>query len=124
MRVRLVQTLVGREQAIDGLEALVHRNMREMARRRVPPLYKAGVRYATGPAHRRVWASASQVAAQGHGDCADLAAYRIAELRRQGEHATFRITSGGRPGLYHVTVRRASGAVEDPSKRLGMKGAG
>lgn len=125
MRVRLVQTLDGEREAIDVLESLAHRNAREMSRAKLPRLYGGAIRYATGRRHRALWKSASQVARVGHGDCADLAAYRVAELRRGGERgAGFLIRSGGRPGLYHVVVKRASGEIEDPSKRLGMRGTG
>lgn len=124
MRVRFVQTLDGLDEAHDALESLAFRNAREMRRGRIPPLYKAGVRYATGSKHRQLWKSASQVYGQGHGDCADLAAYRVAELRRRGEKAKFRLKSGGRPGLYHVVVVRGNGQIEDPSRILGMRGAG
>lgn len=118
-----MQTLLGRAQALDALEALAFRNTREMKRRRFPALYESGVRYRTSPGDRRHWKTASQVLGDRHGDCADLAAWRVAELRRQGKRATFHIKSTSRPGLYHIQVLTRRG-VEDPSRRLGMRGDG
>ncbi len=60
---------------------------------------------------------------RGWGDCDDLAAWRVAELREQGEPANFKIywrLKNGRPKLFHVQVRRADGSVEDPARALGM----
>jgi hypothetical protein len=61
-------------------------------------------------------------------NCEDLACYRVAELRvRTGEPAKPRVTSRIIPSpkygnftLYHITVLRADGSVEDPSAILGM----
>lgn len=120
MRVRFEQQLEGRAQALDALEALALRNMREMRRRRMPALYRSGTRYVTGRRKRRQWKTASQVLSNREGDCADLSAYRVAELRLRGVPARFVIKSGGRPGLYHVLIHNGR-EREDPSRRLGMK---
>lgn len=120
VKVRFEQELSGRREAIDALEALALRNMRAMRRRRLPPLYQAGVRYVTGRRKRRQWKTAKQVLDNRQGDCADLAAYRVAELRMRGIPARFVIRSGGRPGLYHIVLHNGV-RVEDPSRRLGMK---
>lgn len=117
----------------------------------LPPLYTSGVRFRAEP-----WASAPSESAlimpgfrplppieqfcpypvllrRGFGDCAQLCAARVAELREQGEEdAALRyyvrteegIGSDGKPQKrrwYHVEVRRgaaAGRAIEDPSRRL------
>lgn len=91
-----------------------------------PPLYEAGVRYQREDykgAHPEDWRDAPEVLRRGGGDCEDLACYRAAELRAQGEaaramfHAADR-ADGGR--LFHIIVRRGDGSLEDPSRALGM----
>ena len=57
----------------------------------------------------------------GKGDCEDLAAAKVAEYRERGIPANIRLTRRGR--IWHVTVRLPNGMTEDPSKRLGMRGA-
>lgn len=52
-------------------------------------------------------------------DCKDLCAWRAAELILGGENA--RAYAVPSEVGWHCLVRRASGAVEDPSKRLGMR---
>lgn len=86
-----------------------------------PPLYESGVRYRAEP--REVWRHVGHVLAEGWGDCEDLAAWRAAELRVSGEDpdaavGTYR--SGAR--RYHAIVVRGDGSIEDPSRKLGMKG--
>jgi hypothetical protein len=90
-----------------------------MRREALPPLYQAGVRYKDEP--RDVWRHAVDVAGEKWGDCEDLSAYRAAELRVSGEDPDARVAvyqSG--PGRYHAVVARGDGAVEDPSRVLGM----
>lgn len=76
---------------------------------------------------------------QGGGDCDQLCCWRVAELRVRGspdyptgEQANLKLIKYDRPGkplLYHVVIERAptrqfpQGWIEDPSRRLGMKGA-
>lgn len=93
---------------------------------RVPPLYESGVRYQNEPKGTiEEFATIPVILARGWGDCDDLAPWRVAELREQGEKARVRLQwkksrrSGQR--MYHVVVRRADGRIEDPSKLLGMK---
>jgi hypothetical protein len=110
-----------------------------------PPLESSGVRFRAEP-----WASMPPAAApgagfrqlspieqftpyvtllkRGWGDCAQLCAARVAELREQGEtDATLRyyVRSDGvepnRRRWYHVEVRRGAAGgreIEDPSRRL------
>ena len=60
------------------------------------------------------------------GDCKVLACWRAAELQLAGEHAIAfprikRQTIGRRwRNIAHILVRRGNGAIEDPSRLLGM----
>jgi hypothetical protein len=87
------------------------------------PLYKSGVRYAREPLGSEVWQTALETKNLGCGDCEDLVAWRCAELRVAGEDATPYVKDV-RPGLRHCLVRRANGALECPSRALGMGGDG
>ena len=61
-------------------------------------------------------------------NCDDLAPWRVSELQAHGEKAKIRIQwkrntlSNGSKGkkYFHIVVRRQSGAIEDPSAKLGM----
>lgn len=121
MIVTYTQTLRGPQQALRALEAFAYRVQGELEGGGFPPLYSSGVRYRPERG-RNHWATPSEVMARRVGDCEDLAAWRIAELRRSGEdpRATFVIRSSGRPGLWHIVVRRGDGSLEDPSAVLGM----
>ena len=107
------------------LEAAVQANQNLLRNLKVPPLYQCGVRYQNEPeGTNEEFALIPVVLARKWGDCDDLAPWRCAELREQGENAKIRVSwkvykpSGF--ALYHVTVRRADGTIEDPSKILGM----
>lgn len=92
----------------------------------LPDLYAAGLVYRREAPGWESFEDALSILDKGHFDCEDGAAMRVAWLRiRQNEPAHARITwqpkdPEGRAYLYHVTVRRASGAVEDPSRDRGM----
>jgi hypothetical protein len=83
-------------------------------------LYSSGVVYRREPLGREIWQSAWQTLMRGHGDCEDLVAWRVAELWVAGETGAMPKCYAPRPGLIHCVVRRASGKIEDPSKKLGM----
>jgi len=104
------------------LNRLVSLNRYYMRTRMVPLLYQSGVVYAreVKGRHSEIWQTCVQVARSKVGDCEDLAAYRVAELCEHGEDAKIRLTLKGR--TWHVTVRRGDGRIEDPSRRLGMRG--
>ncbi len=93
---------------------------------RTPALYRAGVRYRAEPFPREEWRGVAEVLREHHGDCEDLACWRVAELRRRGVAAEpiFRHRQVGRLSVYHILVRHPDGTVEDPSALLGMNAGG
>lgn len=113
-------------------EALIMVNRDHMSRKKLPLLYESGVVYKREPKRRlrdgRIvtvenFRDVACIYARGWGDCEDLASIRVAELREYaGEDARIRVTAKSQPGkkLWHVTVMRANGVPEDPSRRLGM----
>jgi transglutaminase-like putative cysteine protease len=103
------------------VDALVRLNLYEMRKAKFKPLYESGVRYRRE--RRRVgqperWQTIRETYRLKEGDCEDLAAIRVAELRRQGIRAVpwFR----RHRNLWHVLVRYPNGDFEDPSRILGM----
>lgn len=101
----------------------------------LPLLYDSGVRYRTEtPAFlmtteeqlRKRIERFDDIPTQlkrGWGDCDDLAPWRCAELReRFGEKASLKISwkKIKNEKVFHITVRREDGTVEDPSAHLGM----
>jgi hypothetical protein len=97
---------------------------------KVPLIYQSGVRYKNEPKGQpfEEFAPIPTLLQRGWGDCDDLAPWRAAELRtRYREHATIRVqwkrvrTRRGKEKLFHIVVRRANGAIEDPSRILGMR---
>jgi hypothetical protein len=116
-------------------EGLTMANQITLKRLKLPPLYASGVVYKRErPIPMRLkdgriellrvecFDDCELVYQRKWGDCDDLASIRCAELRNAGEHAGIRVTfpeKGKR--LYHVTVRRADGTFEDPSRECGMK---
>lgn len=90
--------------------------------RELPPLYASGVRYKREPRGTERWLLPREVHERGHGDCEDLALWRAAELRNAGAAARVKVIPVRR-GLFHAVVQTPEG-IEDPSKRLGMRGPG
>jgi len=95
-----------------------------------PLLYSSGVRYIREEWGYEQWIPIPNVLRQGGADCEDLAAWRVAELRVRGIPARpmWSNWQGVRPDgekftMYHIKVWTPYG-VDDPSKRLGMKGQG
>lgn len=117
------------------LEALVTDDQLFLRMHKVPPIYTSGVRYKEEPVNTaRVsgdmyrieeFAAIPAVIERGWGDCDDLAPWRCAELRENGEPAKIRIQWKKNPQtgqkLFHIVVRRADGRIEDPSLLLGMR---
>lgn len=103
------------------LEGLVELNLVLMQRSALPPLYRSGVRYQEEDGTER-WQTCEQTYKRKRGDCEDLCAWRVAELRRAGydAEAIARRTRSRRRRLWHVLVLHADGQIEDPSRVLGM----
>ena len=123
MRVTYRQTIYSPRAALIALETLATRALDELEHAQLPALYSSGVRYARERPGENYWATPLEVLRRRRGDCEDLSAWRIAELRHTGAdpNATFVIRDGGKPGLWHIAVRRGDGRIEDPSAVLGMK---
>jgi hypothetical protein len=88
-----------------------------------PWLYASGVSYAEDDDEREGWTDLSETLARGVGDCKDLVAWRLAELRVREREAALPLVSFARRGhhvKFHVVVRRADGRLECPSRELGM----
>lgn len=106
------------------LEALTVINVGLLEKSSFPPLYQSGVRYRREPKGSERWKRITRTFRDGHGDCEDLAAWRAAELRQAGELGAVAIALRTGPKLWHAVVWRENGDVEDPSRKLGMKGRG
>jgi hypothetical protein len=89
---------------------------------KTPRLYESGVVYVREPDDRDNWQDIPRTIALRNGDCEDLCAWRVAELRAAGELAEFELRHFliGHATVYHVLVRHADGGIEDPSRALGM----
>lgn len=103
------------------VDALVRLNLYEMKKRRFRPLYDTDVVYRREnrrPGQSERWQTIKDVYRRGYGDCEDLSAIRVAELRRQGIRAVPWFKR--RKNIWHVLVRHPDGKLEDPSRILGM----
>ncbi len=107
------------------LEALTQLNYQKLGIGTFPELYDSGVKYKVEdrsigyPQGAEHFDTADKVYAKGHADCDKLAAWRAAELRRRGYPAkAVAYRSGAR--RFHAVVELPGGAIEDPSKKLGM----
>lgn len=96
-----------------------------------PPLYRSGVRYDNARAGKKEWQDIPKTLALRNGDCKDLACWLVAEDWRRGVRSRpfiryktkqYRDAQGRTHNfsLYHVLVQRPGGALEDPSRALGM----
>lgn len=130
--LRLIPVTLDIEDGIDAISdavnALAYMSLGQMRRAAasghpLPPLYGGTIRYVRERPLMERWQTALRVAMRGKGDCEDLAAYRVAELNLQGQKASA-FASQVTPILVHIRVRLADGTIEDPSAKLGMKGAG
>lgn len=91
---------------------------------KLPSIYDAGVEYRREPPGNEQFKDVVSVLRDRHGDCEDLAC-AVAAWRtvRTGELCFPTITwkqRGPNSWLYHITVTRADGTREDPSKLRGM----
>lgn len=105
------------------IESLVSRNMVYLKNNpKTPLLYSSGVVYASEFTQQE-WQDIPRTLKLKHGDCEDLASWRIAELRIQGINAKPHIiwNAVNNAFYFHVQVKHPDGSMEDPSVRLGMK---
>lgn len=105
------------------LEGLVRLDLCQLRRGLVPPLYSSRVRYKREARGREDWQSARRCVERGEADCEDLASYLAATYRLAGVNARA-IVKEVTPTLKHCLCLLPDGRIEDPSKRLGMKGKG
>lgn len=128
---------------VEAVDLLVEHNMRRLQQASRPLLLyptaaAKGLRYRSEPSGSEDWLDVGGVIAAGGGDCEDLAAWRVAELRVYGAAALAPGDDGyGQPGrltaaaflrawpggTYHCLVEYYINGVryvEDPSLRLGM----
>jgi hypothetical protein len=106
-----------------------------------PPLYASGVRYEEDKPGREDWRDCYEVLKRGKGDCDQLVAWRVGELRARGVWAEpvvkwqqvpkDMMVKLGHPAamvpetgisMIHCSVRLPDGRIEDVSKNLGMGG--
>jgi hypothetical protein len=109
------------------LEALIKCNIIYLASHpNTPLLYSSGVRYQREPRGKEEWQDIPSALKLLRGDCEDLAAWRAAELRQRGVFARGHLkwfhSRDVNLTLYHVQVKLPDGSIEDPSRKLGMKG--
>lgn len=96
----------------------------QLQSQRLPSLYSSGVRYEREPYGQERWQLPRETLMRRAGDCEDLAAWRAAELVVSGVDQNARaVLKQVRPGLMHCIVLLTGGRLEDPSAKLGMRGA-
>ena len=103
------------------MEALTQINARYLRenKSKLPTLYGSGVLYRREPG-TEIWKDVPNILSDGHGDCEDLACWRIAELRGIGIAAQPYVK--WKRKRHHALVIHPNGKVEDPSLALGMNG--
>ena len=109
--------------ALQGaLCGLVRVNQYLLKKKKYRPLYKSGVRYVRDvkmAGEPESWLNVEQLYRRGKGDCEDITAARVAELRLLGIDAQPYVKQSG-PRKFHALVLMPSGRFEDPSRKLGM----
>jgi hypothetical protein len=118
LTMRVPASIGAIEAVAEGLAGLNYRMMHvaSVGGGGFPALYDSGVVYRRERGTER-WQPATDLLRNMRGDCEDLAAYRAAELRMEGEPATVAIIRTRR-GSFHAVVRRGDGSIEDPSRIL------
>jgi hypothetical protein len=89
-----------------------------------PWLYASGVSYAEDDEGSERWTDIPETLARRVGDCKDLVAWRLAEIRVREREAAFPLVTferAGRRVKFHVVVRRSDGRIEDPSRELAVR---
>jgi hypothetical protein len=114
---------------LDALTAIDLDWLREFPK--TPRLYESGVVYEREPPGREDWQDIPTTIERRGGDCEDLASWRTAELQANGVKARtvalprpMLVGAGREVGtLWHIVVQHPNGAIEDPSRLLGMQPA-
>lgn len=119
------------------LEAVVAANQLLIRRGHLGQLFRSNILYKREPKGVESFVTGDIVKERGHGDCAHLAAWRVAELREALRNAVLqgkvkrpkrwphlRLYMRPKHKTVHVQVRHADGRIEDPSRLLGMVPAG
>jgi hypothetical protein len=102
----------------NALRLLVALNASQAAHGYRFPRPVSTLRYEREPRGEEKWQTAKVLFKQGYGDCEDLTAARVVELRLMGEHAEPVVRHRG--GVFHCLVRRGNGNIEDISRICGM----
>ena len=107
---------------LDALTAIDEAELR--AYPKLPLLYDSKVKYYREPFGDDPWQDILTTLSIGYGDCEDLTAWRVAELRvRYGIKAVCEfshIINDMAQHKFHIFVRHPDGRIEDPSQILGM----
>lgn len=90
----------------------------------LPLLYQSGVRYEREPPGSEVWLLPHEAMILKAADCEDLACWLVAERHLAGDHAWSVHVKFINPRLRHILALHKDGTIEDPSAKLGMRGAG
>lgn len=99
-----------------------------------PPIFSSGIRYKPELPGQEQWLTIPYILMRGHGDCEDLAAWRVAELRLRGGDRKAKCINTATVDprdpskkIYHIRVQRGNRRdnrgrplIEDPSATLGM----
>jgi len=119
VQMRVPASIGAIECAVEGLAGLNYKLMHTatVGGGGFPRLYDSGIVYRKEPHGSEQWQNAIDLLRSFQGDCEDLASYRAAELRMDGEPAMVAIVRTRR-GTYHAVVRRVDGTIEDPSRIL------
>lgn len=130
MRVAIVLLCRGHDALVAALERAADCNEDYLSQHpETPRLYASGVRYGrettdNGGHREERFLTIPWVRALGWGDCDDLTAYRLSELRWTGEDPDAQAEAiEVSPDHWHAVVRRGDGTIEDPSAKLGMNGS-
>jgi hypothetical protein len=98
------------------LEGLVQANRVLLSSEPYPSVYESGVVYRPEGRGQESWRLANEILRSGHGDCEDLVAWRVAELRNQGANAWPDVLKSDQG--FHAIVSLENGGIEDPSMVL------
>ena len=79
----------------------------------IPKLYESEVKYQLEDPGLEEWRAIPSILEHGVGDCEDLTAWRIAELRNEGVDAQPLFLDNG--AGWHAVVEHPDGTIEDPS---------